>query len=309
MVHPLTNDADDALPEVGFEWDATGDIMLYAKYSEAFKAGGFVVGPSPGGGIPDRLTYEPEYAEGYELGLKSILLDGTLRFNVALFNADYTDLQVTQQDDQTANFETVNAAGANTKGIEFDGQWAVTDAFTLGFAGAITDAKYTDYKDSDEGCNGLTAKLFILNWAAVTGGDPADAPACVADLSGAALANTPEFSLSLSPEYEFDLGSNLVGSLSGNILFSGGYWMGHSRDPLTYQEAFRRVDLRFAIQPTEGNWTLALYGRNVTDARICLACGSVDQVSATTLLDYDAGAIALDRGARYGVQLSYSLGE
>jgi len=52
-------DSDDVLPEVGVQWDVAGDVMLYAKYSEAFKAGGFVMNPPLGGVPPDPFTYLP----------------------------------------------------------------------------------------------------------------------------------------------------------------------------------------------------------------------------------------------------------
>ena len=38
--------------------------------------------------------YQPEQAEGYELGIKSTLLDGNLQFNLAYYDTDYTTLQV-----------------------------------------------------------------------------------------------------------------------------------------------------------------------------------------------------------------------
>ena len=39
---------DDTLPEVGLEWDVGDDSMLYVRYAEAFKAGGFRDGSGAG---------------------------------------------------------------------------------------------------------------------------------------------------------------------------------------------------------------------------------------------------------------------
>ena len=87
-------DADDFLPEVGVQWDLNDQIMLYGKYSEALKAGGFVKAPPVTGGAPDPFTYEPEKAEGWEVGLKGLFFDGRLALNLAVFDTDFKDLQV-----------------------------------------------------------------------------------------------------------------------------------------------------------------------------------------------------------------------
>lgn len=295
--HPLKNDASEFLPEVGIQWDATDDMMFYAKYAEAFKAGGFVVGPSPGGGIPNNLTYEPEYAEGFELGMKATVLDGRMRLNVAIFDTDYSDLQVTQQDQDTNNFETVNAAKANTKGIEVDGRIAITDNFSLGFGGSVIDAKFTDYPNGGD-CDSLQDKLWQLEFPGTS---------CLQDLTGVTLPNVPEMTFQLAPEYQFGLGSNYLGRIVGTAVFNGTRGS-TSIDPhlLKSADSNQRVDLRFSVEPLDGNWTLAFYGRNIFDDRTC-GCGG-GQVSGTTVLDYDAGTVTYTR-RRVGVQFTYSFGD
>jgi outer membrane receptor protein involved in Fe transport len=132
-----TVEASEFLPEVGVEWDLSDDVMGYVKYAEAFKNGGFVMSPPVGGGLPNPFSFAPEFAEGYEIGLKSRLADNRLELNAALYKTDYTDLQVTVFISAIGRFITTNAAEAHTQGFEFDGRWAVSDAFTLGFAGAF----------------------------------------------------------------------------------------------------------------------------------------------------------------------------
>jgi outer membrane receptor protein involved in Fe transport len=292
---PLLEDSDDTLPEVGLQWDVSDDVMLYAKYSEAFKAGGFVISPAPGGNLPPRLTFEPERADGIELGLKSVLADGRVQFNVALYDTDYEDLQVTVFDDTTSVFITTNAAEANTQGIEWDGRWAATDNFTLGFSGTVGEATYTNYPGADQ-CNSRFAK----EWAVANPG-----VACTRDLSGTELPHTPEWTMVLTPQWTFNLGAKLVGNVSGSVLFSDGYDIGGELDPLSRIDSFQRVDLRFGIQPADGNWEVAIYGRDVTDEQTFIGAGAIDFQNRTLLVDYDAGGGTPSRGARYGVQLRY----
>ncbi|MGD8325095.1 MAG: TonB-dependent receptor [Gammaproteobacteria bacterium] len=292
---PLLEDSSDTLPEVGLQWDVSDDVMLYAKYSEAFKAGGFVISPAPGGNLPPRLTFKPETADGIELGLKSFLADGRVQFNFALYDTDYQDLQVTVFDDTTSVFITTNAAKANTQGIEWDGRWAATDNFTLGFSGTFGEAEYTNYPGADQ-CNSKYAK----EWALANPGVP-----CTRDLSGTELPHTPEWTLVFTPQWTFNMGANLVGNVSGSVLVSDGYDVGGELDPLSRIDDFHRVDLRFGIQPADGNWEVAVYGRDITDEKTFIGAGAVDFQSRTLLVDYDAGGGTPSRGARYGVQLRY----
>ncbi len=291
---PLREDSDDTLPEVGIEWDATDNVMLYAKYVEAFKAGGFVMSPAPGGNLPPSLQFKPERADGIELGYKSLLADGRLEINFAIYDTDYQDLQVTVFDSVTSVFITTNAAEANTQGVEWDGRWAVSDNFTLGFNGMFGEAKYTDYPGADQ-CNSLYAKQYTRE----TG------MACTIDLSGSELPHTPEWTVALTPQWTFNLGSNLTGFLSSSVLFTDGYYITGELDPLSEVEDFHRVDVRFGIQPSDGDWEVAVYGRDITDEAPLLGGGGADFQSRTLLLAFDAGGGRPSRGARYGVQFRY----
>ena len=158
ILSDLRVQTDDFLPEVGLQFDANEDTMLYVKYAEAFKAGGFVMSPAPGGMLPDPISFRPEFAEGVELGAKMLLADGNVELNVAVFDTDYTDLQVNVFISEIATFVTQNAASAHTTGIEFDGRWAISENFTLGFNGAFTEAEFDDYLGQE--CNTLEDKLF-----------------------------------------------------------------------------------------------------------------------------------------------------
>ena len=85
-----TVEASEFLPEVGVEWDMSDDVMGYVKYAEAFKNGGFVMSPPVGGGLPDPFGFAPEFAEGYEVGIKSRLAYNRLELNAAAYQTDYT---------------------------------------------------------------------------------------------------------------------------------------------------------------------------------------------------------------------------
>jgi outer membrane receptor protein involved in Fe transport len=296
-------DFDDFLPEVGFQWDANDNFMVYAKYSEAFKMGGFVVAPPIGGSIDDSV-YLPEEAEGAEVGFKATLLDGNLQFNMAYYDTDYTNLQVSVFIAEGAGFFlTTNAAAAETTGFEWDGRWAVSDNFLLGFNGSLAEATYTDYAGAE--CNSLQDKLWQVDTT------PATLGLCRQDLSGVRISNHPEWTLGLQPEYTFDMGETFVGTFSANLVFSDGYELAATsqQDPIGFIDSWHRLDARFAVAPRDGDWQIALYARDLTDERIAYGAGVNNFQSRSLLIAHDAGSYTADRGRRVGVQFNYFFGQ
>ncbi len=83
------------------DWKASEDVMYYASYARGYKGGGAnppradintsVIQYQP---LPE--TFDPEYVNAFELGVKSSLLDGALRLNANAFYYDYSDYQVSQ---------------------------------------------------------------------------------------------------------------------------------------------------------------------------------------------------------------------
>jgi outer membrane receptor protein involved in Fe transport len=288
-----TVEASEFLPELGVEWDVSDGVMTYVKYAEAFKNGGFVMSPPVGGGLPDPFSFAPEFAEGYEIGLKSRLANNRLELNAAAYTTDYTNLQVTVFISAIGRFITTNAAEAHTQGFEFDGRWAVSDAFTLGFSGALAaEAEYDVYDGAS--CNSLEAKSV--------------APPCRADRSGVSLPYAPEWTFSFNPDYRFMLGNNYELSIGANVRFSDGFWLSDNEDPRNEVGSFGRVDLRVGLAPTGGRWQAAIYGRDLTDERLITGSQPDFQHKTSDPTRYDAFGVTQERGRRYGIQFSYDFG-
>ena len=71
---------------VGLNYKVNDDVLTYAKFSTAFLSGG-TAGP---------LSFAPETVSSWEAGLKSEWLDRRLRFNAAVFLANYKHSQSAQ---------------------------------------------------------------------------------------------------------------------------------------------------------------------------------------------------------------------
>ena len=118
-------------PEVTLSYQYNDDVMFFASYRKGFKSGGYdmsygifpriVALTTPGGALDN--TYNEENVDGFEVGMKSTLLDGTLRFNVTAYSFGYEDLQLSKFDGQTLSFSLFNAGKASVDGLEVETLW------------------------------------------------------------------------------------------------------------------------------------------------------------------------------------------
>ena len=70
------------------------------------------------------FTFDPETASGFEVGVKSTLLDNQLRLNATLYSYEFEDLQLDYFDSAAIVFLTINAGQATSEGFEVDMEYA-----------------------------------------------------------------------------------------------------------------------------------------------------------------------------------------
>ena len=105
-------------PAFTIAYDLSGNIHAYARYAQAYRAGGVSV-RSPG-----FKPFEAEVNKAFEIGMKSELLDRRLRINAAAFENRIHNRQITAQLDPTGNpaiTDTLNAPGVTrVRGAELE---------------------------------------------------------------------------------------------------------------------------------------------------------------------------------------------
>ena len=123
-------DWDNFSPEVTLSYQYNDDVMFFASYRQGFKSGGYdisygiaprLVAITTGGALEN--TYNEENVDGFEVGMKSTLADGTMRFNVTAYSFGYEDLQLSKFDGQTLSFSLFNAGKASVDGLEVETLW------------------------------------------------------------------------------------------------------------------------------------------------------------------------------------------
>lgn len=300
--------ASDVLPEIGFQWNATGNTMLYVKYAEAVKAGGFVA-PPPLLGPPGNFTFLPEEAFGYELGKKGTYFDNRLQLNVALFHTDFENLQQFNFNPLTG-FSVRNAAEVNTQGVEIDGRLLMGERWSLGFSGGYNDAVYVLYPDAP--CN----TIQTIEWQ--NAGNPPGT--CVVDASGRRLFGGGKWQTALHPAVRFQVGQ-FAARASMNMMWLAGNEPlfvppeGYPPDPLATIPGRHRFDLRVAFTPPSERWELSIYGRDITDEAAWVGGLQSGFFNTTTpgasnseIHLYGPGGKRFERGARWGLQANYFFG-
>ena len=110
----------------------TRDLMFYATWSRGFRPGGI----NRRSNVP---PYAADYLSNYEVGWKTTLLDGLLRFNGALYQQQWKHFQFAFLGANSFT-EIHNGPNARIRGVELDGT-IHSGPFNLNVSGAYTDAK------------------------------------------------------------------------------------------------------------------------------------------------------------------------
>lgn len=240
--------------DLTLQWDASEDTMAYFKVGNGYKAFGYDQGN--GRGLFDAQTYNQEEVLAFEIGTKMDLLDGRGRLNMALFYSEFEDLQVSTFDGN-AGFVVGNAAESEVYGLEIDGTIALTEELTLNAAIAYLDASYSSFPNA--ACN----EPQIVEWIAAGNARSS----CIQDISGEPLQFSPEYAGSLAIEYFTELSDTLKLRVSGDVNFSDDYNVANDLDPVLDQEAFAKFNARIELAGSDGMWSIALLGKNLTDKK------------------------------------------
>lgn len=240
--------ADGSIFKATVDWRPAPEALLYFTWSEGFRPG---LLNRPGGAAgPNNFTVpfelDTDNVTNYEIGLKGDFADATLRFNGALFFVDIESLQTTIFDPSITNlFFSDNAADAEVTGFEGDFMWlpAFSEYFTLSGSFSFLDTEITkvitptnDVREGDE------------------------------------LAFAPEFQATLRARWEWD------------VNMGGRSWVAHVMPSLTHSsDSFSdiitinrdKIDgwtmLNVSAGISNDQWSLELFGSNVTDEQVEMA--------------------------------------
>ena len=263
-----------------FTYSATADydlddLLLYARVASGYKAGGFNARSVNEG-------FEPETITSYEAGLKTELFDNTVRFNLALFYAEYTDVQIQQflAGSGGATSVTVNAGSATYQGVEAEVVAVPVTGLTLSGSIGYVDRDYQEFLFRDPMTNQLVD---------------------VAERAG--FRYSPDITAQAGAAYEFPPFDFGVFSIRADYSYVGRrQWdaldFRNPRAQLIADDPYHTLDLRATLGQIvfgEVEGSLAFWGRNV-----------LDEEYMNSAIDFGGlgfGGISYAEGPTYGVDL------
>ena len=220
-------------------------VMLWASYANGYTAGGF-------NSLQAGSEFDPEEVENFELGVKSELLDNTLRFNASVYHYIYSDKQDIVQIDNGGQVQVYSTVTGDAEGTGFDSEilWLPMENLQLGLNYGYLKAEWTD-RELEGYYNGCGA------------------PKISGNLDGELLEG-PKQRLAVMLDYDWHLGD------SGTVVFH----VDHSitsekeRNPTSsdycanYETKYDDFDLtnaRISWEDPTSSWQVALWAENLLD--------------------------------------------
>ncbi len=222
----------------GLDYFLTDDAMIYASYSRGFKSGGY-----DGDFSFTRQQLEPyseEILTSYELGWKTTVAEGQLRFNGAAFYYDYSDPQVRVQRISNAGLpfnQLINLNSADVFGVEADVLWAPVDGLDLAASYTFLD---TQLNENDP--------------------DPA-----LALFDGNELPLAANHSFTVLGRYEQPVTDRFSASIQVDGKYNGEYELNAENLPWLAQDSYFLLNSRLSVFETDGGWEISVWGRNLLD--------------------------------------------
>lgn len=275
-------------PRIGFEYRTEGGSLIYTSYSEGFKSGGFDMRARTDQIASGFAPYDPETVGSFEIGFKADLFNDRLRTNIAYFNADYKDQQVTIQRtiDSGADFAStvLNAADSGIQGIELEMMYAVTDNLTATLGVGLLDAEFDRVSTTDPATGQLVDVSNLWDFA-----------------------NTPDTSINLGVAYNQTVFSGWDMSVTGNIAYRSDTQIFEVPSALD-EEAYSLFNAGVTFTSPDSKLWVSLQGKNLGDEEYRLAGYNFATTAAgpglggeDTVVGYygDPRMISLSVGYRY----------
>ena len=246
---PDVAEDDGVIGKVTLAWAPNDDSMYYVTWSEGFRTG---LLNRPGGAVQKDTGYTVPFdvasdeLTNLEVGWKLDMMDGTLRFNGALFLVDITDLQTTIFDTSIVNlFFSDNAADADVKGVEGDITWLASDNLTIGGAFSLLDTEVTS--------NNTPSTDVIV---------------------GSELAYAPNYQGNLWARYEWNIGDGWIGHFMPSVTFSDSSYSDIISINSMEIPSWTKVNLTAGI--TADRWMVEAFVDNLTDEQVITGANYVN---------------------------------
>jgi iron complex outermembrane receptor protein len=232
---------------VTLAYEVADDINTYVTWSRGYKAGGFIIDPSgfklitQGPPNADDTRFDPESATNLEAGLKMRLLDRRLTVNSAVFRTRITDYQLSYN--TGAALITRNIPEVESRGVEVEASVRPVPAWSGSVNVAYADAQYGDFPPT-----------LVL-------------PANIRLLEGRRLHNAPLWTVTAALGWEDEVAEGLTGFAHLDGRYQSAVMTERTLRVGSDQKEYITLNGRMGVTGGDGQWTVELWARNLTDER------------------------------------------
>ena len=226
------------------QYEFSREVSFYASWSKGRRPNVVQINA-------DTTEYlRAEIVNNYEIGIKNLLFDNHLQFNVSSFIYDYRNFQTSSADINGGGlYRIIDSGRATGKGIEADLNLAATKSLTVFANYAFLDAWFND-KNSNGKVQQLAGNTFRL---------------------------TPKQSGSAGFSYQFGIRKSGVLSLNLNATYTSGFFFDDQNTPGLYQGEYALLNTALLYTSKTGRYGFRLNMSNITNKQFLIDAGNTGQ--------------------------------
>lgn len=239
---------DSFNPRFNLSFKVSDDFLIYGNVAKGFRSGSFqtpaqAASASAALGVTIPTNIQPDKVWSYEVGAKGKFADGVVTIDAALYQIDWTNIQLQTTVNGVATLS--NGGNAKSKGIDLGIILRPAQGLQFQAVGNINSTEFTS----------VLPAIVALN--------PRAAP-------GSRIPGVPESSLSLSASYNWNFGSS---DLKGS--FAAGYTFRNSQLDSTGVSTDKLNEFNLRAGISQDSWRLTVFADNLFNERVALVRGSL----------------------------------
>ncbi|WP_397417050.1 TonB-dependent receptor [Phenylobacterium sp.] len=260
---------DGVLLKFNTSYKVTEDALVYFTYSQGYRTGngnGIAPCPVPLGNfqnvcaLPDEVEYTPDKTTNYELGAKTVWMDGRLQLNASAYYLDWKDPQLLSATVNGGGTIVRNGNGAETMGFDVATVARINEQFTVRASYTYTHAELT-----------ADAPSVVRTIPDPAIPNPPRGPlrnTLVGAFDGDRLPGSPKHSANLMATYVqplnngLEIEANYAGRYISNIYTAVGL-----RGGTVALDDYTMHDASLTLRPadSDGMWSVTLFADNIFD--------------------------------------------
>lgn len=277
---------DNLSGTASLSYKITPDVTAYVTYATGFQAGGLDLNNRSLD--PSAPAVQPTTTTNIEAGVKASLLDRHLTLSLAAYQEKLEGFQTSISftlPNGTPQRGATNVGDIRARGVEWSVAANLGSGIRLTFDGNYNDAVYTRAPSLP-----APAELSYNGIANI-------------DAKGQKAPYSPEWALSVTPSWDFRIGSDAEFYSYAQYSYTSGYGTGVTQSIYTQVPGQSNLNLRAGVRLDDGKYDISLYANNATNEKNIISQALLAAPSGAGTTAYLGRTVNYNQPARYGLTL------